>query len=117
MLSRRTLLQLGGGLAGSGLAATLSVPLPVRAHSAGGKHAVTPALRPFVDPLPRLHRAEPTGTHEGSPLFEIPVRAFRAQLHRDLPPTALWGYGGQFPGPLFDVKRGQRIFVRWQNEL
>ena len=54
---------------------------------------------------------------DGSPVYEIAVRSFRQRLHRDLPPTPLWGYAGQFPGPTLDVRRGRRIFVRWLNEL
>ena len=54
---------------------------------------------------------------EGSPLYDIAARPVRQRLHRDLPPTQLWGYGGRFPGPTLEVRRGQRIFVRWRNEL
>jgi spore coat protein A len=54
---------------------------------------------------------------EGSPLYDIAARPVRQRLHRDLPPTQLWGYAGQFPGPTLEVRRGQRIFVRWRSEI
>ena len=114
MLSRRRLLRLGGAFA-----AGLSLPTrPARSHNGGKGLARSPTLRKFVDPLPLLRpHIQPAGTLEGSPLYDIAVRAFRQQLHRDLPPTPLWGYAGQFPGPMIEVRRGQRIFVRWRNEL
>ena len=106
-------------LLGTGLAAGASLPLlPAWAHSGGDTQAKSPGLRKFVDALPRLRPAlQPSGNKEGSPLYEIAMRAFRQKLHRDLPPTRLWGYAGQFPGPTLQVRRGQRIFVRWSNEL
>lgn len=112
MLSRRDLLRFGGGLA-TGLWLR-----PVHAHNGGVTPVASPVLRKFVEPLSRLRPdLAPSGTLDGSPLYEIAVRSFRQQLHRDLPPTPLWGYAGRFPGPTLDVRRGQRIFVRWQNEL
>ncbi|MGD9770088.1 MAG: multicopper oxidase domain-containing protein, partial [Pseudolabrys sp.] len=97
----------------------MALPLrPLQAHNGGSKLAKSPPLRQYVDPLPRLAPAlQPTGTMDGSPLYEIAVRAVRQKLHRDLPATPLWGYGGQFPGPTLDVRRDQRIFVRWLSEL
>ena len=114
MLSRRRLLWCGGGLA-----AGLSLPLvPVRSRNGAEKQVQSPTLQKFVDPLPRARsRLSPSGRLDGSPLYDVPVQSFRQQLHRDLPPTLLWGYASQFPGPTFDVWRGQRIFVRWRSEL
>lgn len=114
MLSRRRLLSFGGGVA-VGLSLSL---VRARGHGEREKHPKSPPLRKFVDPLPRLGPAlTPNGTLEESPLYEIAIRSIRQQLHRDLPPTPLWGYGGQFPGPIFDIRAGQRIFVRWLNEI
>jgi len=40
------------------------------------------------------------------------------KLHRDLPPTTLWGYGGQFPRPtISEAGTGRTVCVRWQNHL
>jgi spore coat protein A len=114
VLSRRRLLWCGGTLA-----AGLTFPLrPASAHNGGAKLARSPALRKFVDPLPRLMPPlRPSGMLDGCPLYEIAARSFRQQLHRDLPATPLWGYGSRFPGPTLEVRRGQKIFVRWRNEL
>lgn len=74
-------------------------------------------LPKFVDALPIPNVVQPTGLHRGAPLYEIQMRQFTQKLHRDLPPTTLWGYDGVFPGPTFNVERNQEIFVRWMNKL
>jgi spore coat protein A len=38
-------------------------------------------------------------------------------LHRDLPPTRLWTYSSQFPGPTIEARSGQPLLVRWTNAL
>jgi spore coat protein A len=43
--------------------------------------------------------------------------AFRQKVHRDLPPTTLWGYSGSWPGPTIEVRRGQPFSVSWVNRL
>jgi spore coat protein A len=45
------------------------------------------------------------------------MRQSHQRLHRDLPQTTVWGYDGQYPGPTFDIRRGQPIAVRWLNDL
>jgi spore coat protein A len=97
----------------------MSLPLvPVWSHDDAGKQMRSPTLQKFVDPLPRARSGlSLSGRLDGSLLYDMPVQSFRQRLHRDLPPTLLWGYAGQFPGPTFDVRRGQRIFVRWRSEL
>jgi spore coat protein A len=91
--------------------------------------AVVPILDPnsldrFVDPLPLPVVAKPLGERalpdksgERVPFYRVPMRAITAQLHRDLPPTNLWSYGGSVPGVMFDTQGGQGLFVEWANEL
>jgi spore coat protein A len=45
------------------------------------------------------------------------MREFRHKVHRDLPPTSIWGYNGMWPGPTFEVRRGQPLSVKWTNQL
>ncbi len=45
------------------------------------------------------------------------MRAVETKLHRDLPPTPLWTYGGSFPGPTFETRSGEGLFVEWANQL
>ncbi|TQS72146.1 multicopper oxidase family protein [Ornithinibacillus gellani] len=81
----------------------------------GGKKVQ--GLQPYVDPLPRLQTIQPTRTDKYNDFYEVRMKEFRQKVHRDLPPTRLWGYHGLFPGPLFDVPRGRPIQVKWINDL
>jgi spore coat protein A len=73
-----------------------------------------PVLPSYVDPLPippviRL-------SQNGMPV-QIRMREFHQKVHRDLPPTKLWGYNGMWPGPTFEVRKGQPLSVEWINQL
>jgi spore coat protein A len=74
-------------------------------------------LTKYLDPLPIPSVIAPTGTLGGAPLYEVSVTQFQQQLHSQLPSTTLWGYNGTYPGPTFDVNRGDLIKVRWTNNL
>ena len=39
------------------------------------------------------------------------------RFHRDLPPSRVWAYDGQVPGPTFEVERGIQVEVQWENHL
>ncbi|MCA9259962.1 MAG: multicopper oxidase domain-containing protein, partial [Planctomycetales bacterium] len=70
---------------------------------------------PVPNPLANL--LAPVGTQDGAPLYEVAVSQFAQQLHSELPPTTLWGYNESYPGPTFEVNRGEAIKVRWVNNL
>jgi spore coat protein A len=75
-------------------------------------------LCPFVDPLPIPATAVPTsGTPGGTASYDIAMTEFTQQLHRDLPPTTVWGYGGSYPGPNIEARSGQPVTVTWKNDL
>ena len=75
-------------------------------------------LTPYVDPLPLPSIATPTsGSPGGAADYEIPLVQFQQQLHSELPPTTLWGYDGQFPGPTIEAWRGEPVTVTWKNDL
>jgi spore coat protein A len=111
-IERRKFLKLMGGAA-SGVMALGSGGSFVRARRAEAQVALTP----FVDALPIPDGIRPSGTFDGDPLFQVTMQVFRQKLHRDLPPTTLWGYNAQYPGPTFEARRGQPIAVRWMNNL
>lgn len=75
---------------------------------------VDPAhLSPFVDALPLppvLHAVH------GKPL-RVRMAQTSQKLHRDLPPTTLWTYGGRYPGPTIEARTGQPVDVIWENAL
>ena len=110
-VERRKFLKLMGGAAG----ATVVLGgggLLLPAKRAGAQ----PTLTPFVDPLPIMDVIRPDN-HTGTPFFSVTMQPFRQRLHRDLPPTPLWGYNAQFPGPTFETRRGRPIDVLWKNNL
>jgi spore coat protein A len=95
---------------------------PIEAPPAPSLNANT--LKPWVDELPLLPRAASSGlrSHPRNaavkvPYYRIPMREAQVKLHRDLPPTRVWTYGGSFPGPLFDTRSAEPLMVEWVNEL
>ncbi len=75
-------------------------------------------LEPFVDELPRPAVAQPvSGAAGGQAHYEIAMTEQFQQLHRDLPPTRVWGYAGSFPGPTIEAYRGEPVTVIWKNDL
>jgi len=74
-------------------------------------------LERYIDPLPLPKRLMPYRTQQGRPRYRVRMMEFRQQLHSQLPPTRLWGYEGQYPGPIFEAQQGTPIEVRWENHL
>src|SRR5688572_21673749 len=74
------------------------------------------SLEKYVDPLPV------PGVLTGQPYYEVGAYQIQQQLHRDLPPTTVYGYGtsqatASYPGPTFVVQKGVPIQVKWTNNL
>ncbi len=81
-------------------------------------HLCPLVLTPFVDPLPLPAVAQPTsGVPGGAADYTIPIVQIQQKLHRDLPPTTLWSYGGTYPGPTIEASVDQLVRVRWINDL
>ena len=75
-------------------------------------------LEPYVDDLPIPAVAKPVRGHAGGAAwYDIAMKEFRQKLHRDLPPTTLWGYDGKYPGPTIEAYENQPVHVRWINDL
>lgn len=84
-------------------------------HGVGSSCSMTACpvvLTPFVDALPILPTAQGT---------TIVEKQFSRKVHRDLPPTTLWGFddgsGPQSPGPTIVGQTGTPIDITWDNEL
>jgi spore coat protein A, manganese oxidase len=114
MLSRRRLLRrslyTAAGLTlkkgVSALGQTMASPTPVRS-------AVK--LTRYVDPLPIPPVIGATG--DVNELIEIEMRQFQRKVHRDLPPTFLWGYNGSWPGPTIEAQSGHPLNINWISKL
>ncbi|MBT2598917.1 MULTISPECIES: multicopper oxidase [unclassified Oceanobacillus] len=74
-------------------------------------------LTKFVDKLPIISTLEPTKASNRLTYYEVVMKECWHKLHRDLPPTRLWGYNGLFPGPTIDVFEGELVHVKWINQL
>ncbi|WP_090508370.1 multicopper oxidase family protein [Natronorubrum sediminis] len=119
VISRRELLVTTGGASISALAGCSSGETnPPPAESAGTitDHS-SPDLEKWVDEVPRPDVAEPSGTKDGQPYYEVTMREVEQELHRDLPLTTVWGYDGQFPGPTIEAEQGEPTYVQWTNDL
>jgi len=74
-------------------------------------------LKKFVDLLPILETLKPKKMTSDGLYYEVKMEEFTQKLHRDLPPTRLWGYNRQVPGPTIMVNKGEPIQVKWINKL
>jgi spore coat protein A len=112
-ITRREYLLATGAIGTSVLAGCLTEPATtttIADHS-------SPDLEKWVDEVPRPTVMKPTGTKDSQPYYEVKMREVEQIIHRDLPPTTVWGYDGQYPGPTIEANQGEPIYVRWQNEL
>ncbi|MDB4893828.1 MAG: Bilirubin oxidase [Firmicutes bacterium] len=96
------------------------VPTP-STPAAGASSRVAPSnpgtVPKFVDPVPIPETLQPIGHEQGEPLFKVTMLQVKQKLHRDFPPTTVWGYEGKYPGPTIEAQRHQPIQVRYLNEL
>ena len=110
------------------IAHTMGGP-PVPARNLPPPPAVGPPLHPdalahFVDPLPLPRVLSPNGLrpdpHDPSKkisYYRIAMRESYARVHRDVPPTRFWSYGGSVPCPTFETRSGRGVLIEWRNEL
>jgi len=100
---------------------TLALVLPLVATMIAQAQSVldVSTLTKYIDPLsnPLDQIIAPSGMLDGAPLFDVSTSQFTQQLHGELPATTVWGYNGLYPGPTFEVDRGETIKIRWTNNL
>lgn len=73
-------------------------------------------LTPYTDEL-RVPPVLRPGRKEALNGLDIELTTTWVRLHSQLPPTKVWAYGGSFPGPTIEVRRGRRLRVAWTNRL
>ena len=114
--SRRTFLRGTSAIAATGLlAGCASLTGKNASGSSDGTHA-SPDLAKFVADLTVPGVKQPSGTKSGHPHYEVMMTEATHSFHPDLGETTIWGYDGKFPGPTFEVQRGQSISVHWAND-
>jgi spore coat protein A, manganese oxidase len=72
-------------------------------------------LTPYVDALPIPPTIRATGT--SGEVIVLEMRQFQQKVHRDLPPTTLWGYNGSWPGPTIEAESGKLLSINWISKL
>jgi len=97
-------LLLGNG----GTPAQAQAPLPLNPRT----------LTKYLDPLP----IPPVMSEAAQGYYEVGAYETSQQLHSQLLPTTVWGYGtsqatASYPAATFEVTRGNPIWVLWTNEL
>jgi spore coat protein A len=82
------------------------------------------SLKPYVDPLPipsvmksNSLRPDPEEAAKKIPCYHVAMEEIHQKVHRDLPPTRMWGFNGSSPGPIFETRSGQGLMVEWANRL
>jgi spore coat protein A len=117
-MTRRRLLGIGGALglvAATGL--TTSAALARRPAVTGAElRSAVPLPPPFQVPLPIPAVLEPVDTSGGTDRYEITQREASAEILPGVT-TPLWTYGGTFPGPTIESRRGRPVTVTHRNEL
>jgi spore coat protein A len=104
-------------LAGCTIGAQPTSDLTVSEVSPPSPTHSSPELEKWVDEFPRPGVIEPVGAKDGNPYYEVEMREVKQKIHQDLPPTTVWGYDGQYPGPTIEAQQGEPIYVRWENKL
>jgi spore coat protein A, manganese oxidase len=114
MLSRRRLLQSGLYTAAE---VTLSRGIPALAQAMASPTPVRSGVKliRYVDLLPVPPVIRPTG--KSGEIVEIEMLQFQQKVHRDLPPTTVWGYNGSWPGPTIESQSGQTLNINWVSKL
>ncbi len=111
-LARRQSLKLIGTALGS-----LLIPASLRAQEEEIPQLAGAPLTPFVDPLPIPPVIEAKGRIQGKPYYRLELAEFQQTLHRELPPTTVWGFEKSTPGPTIVAHRDRAIVVDWVNHL
>lgn len=85
--------------------------------SAPSSYRTPASLDRYIDPLPLSKRLTPHGTRKGISQYRVRILETTHQMHSQLAPTKVWGYEGQYPGPIFEAEQGRPIEVLWENQL
>jgi len=107
-LGRREFLRVGGVSAGMLCASGCIRPRP--------EMRVLPSLAPLPEPFKVDLLVPPVAKPVKEDCYEIDVRPASVRILPGLN-TNIWGYGGIFPGPTIEARRGRRVSVRLRNRL
>ncbi|MFC3960190.1 multicopper oxidase family protein [Halovivax cerinus] len=112
-LTRRRLLQATGAVGAASLVSTNVTAMEMEGPTYG-EHS-SPDLDKYVHELPVPEVRDPDGKRFGVDYHEVTVEESTHRFHPDLPETTIWGFDGQFPGPVIAAKRWEPIAVEFDN--
>ncbi|WP_276253026.1 multicopper oxidase family protein [Halomontanus rarus] len=75
----------------------------------------SPDLEKYVQSLPIPEEREPDSRRWGVEHHEVEIQETTHSFHPDLPDTTIWGFDGQFPGPIIAGRRGRPLAVEVDN--
>src|SRR5271170_6393786 len=114
MLTRRRLLQRGLTTA-AGLTLSKTVPAMQQAMASPAQVRSGVKLTRYVDPLPIPPVIRSTG--KPGEVIDVEMNQFQQKVHRDLPPTTVWGYNGTWPGPTIEARSDKLLNINWTSKL
>lgn len=113
-LNRRDFLRLA---AGASAVLANSVANGQAVAESGPAASLVTNLPRFVDPLPLLRKLAPYRRAKGVRSYRVRMMEATHRMHSALPPARVWGYEGQYPGPVLEAFRGERVEITWENQL
>ncbi|MEW9555007.1 multicopper oxidase family protein [Nonomuraea sp. NPDC050783] len=117
-VTRRRALGIGGVLGLTAATGMTGAAAMARRPSVTGAElrSAVPLPAPFQVPLPVPAVLKPVSTSGGADRYEIIQREVDAEILPGVT-TPLWTYGGTFPGPTIESRRGRPVTVSHRNEL
>lgn len=74
-------------------------------------------LTKFVDPLPIPPLLKPKRATREFTYYESVMKEASHSFHNELPLAKVWGYEGIYPGPTIEAKVGEKVYIKWINQL
>ncbi|MGG5254370.1 multicopper oxidase family protein [Neobacillus sp. SM06] len=74
-------------------------------------------LTKYIDPLPIPPVLKPLSKNGEAAYYEVSMKQSLQSLHSELPASTIWGFEGMYPGPTIEVHSGEKIYVKWKNDL
>ena len=74
-------------------------------------------LQKYRDPLPIPETLKPKYKDKKETYYEVRMLQAYHSIHSDLPKTLIWGYEGKYPGPVINVRRNEKVLIKWENQL
>ncbi len=75
------------------------------------------SLTKYRERLPILGKLKPVFKSKQATYYEVRMREAYHSFHSEMPTTRIWGYEGMYPGPVIEVRRNEKVLIKWDNQL